>query len=356
MLESAIKGLAPMFDPEKNLFCYRLRRMPHGLVREGVSPRYTLITLMGLSRAEAVGLDPGFDIHAILRGLSQNRGWMDNAGDLGLYLWLCSLHAPDALPQVVSNIDLEAALDAYPDTRQRRTMELAWFLAGLAHLRLSRQPGLPDCTALAYRTYQLLRDNQGQHGIFGHLASRRSYAGFFRGRIGSFADQVYPIYALSKFAQAYQTTEAVQEAGACADAICRTQGPLGQWWWHYDSATGRVIGKHPVYSVHQDGMAPMALFALSAASRRDFRQPIFHGLDWIAGRNELHQDMRDREHHLIWRSLRQSKARTYANELRHFFGARGTENGLHVNYECRPYHLGWLLYAFASPRGLKLNS
>lgn len=347
LLELSLKGVVPMFYPKENVFCCRLRRTQAGFVKEGISHRYTLMTLMGLSRAESAGFISPIKIDDVLEALCRDTHWIDNAGDLGLFLWTCAITAPHSLPQIAADLDLETALDRYADTRARRTMELAWFLAGLSHMRLTNQPGLPDLEKLAFETYRLLKYNQGRSGLFGHLSTRGSYAGKFRGRIGSFADQVYPIYALSKFGHAYGVPEPLQDAKECAEEICRLQGPLGQWWWHYDSKTGRIAGKYAVYSVHQDGMAPLALFELSEATGQDFSGPIFRGLEWISGKNELGIDLCDFNHNLIWRSVYQSKARTYINEALHLMRLPGTSSGLRVRYETRPYHLGWLLYAFA---------
>ena len=81
--------------------------------------------------------------------------------------------------------------------------------------------------------------------------------GILRGGVGSFADQVYPIYGISKFSQALGDEKALERALDCGLNICEAQGPLGQWWWHYDSSTGEVVGKYPVFSVHQHAMGPM---------------------------------------------------------------------------------------------------
>lgn len=351
LLELALKGLVGMFRPDRNLFCHRLRRTRQGLVKEGVSHRYTLMTLMGLSKAEAAGFGSPIDINAVLNSLRRDTHWVKNAGDLGLFLWTCAIVSPASLPQITAEFDLETALDRYPDTRERRTMELAWFLAGLSHMRLASHPSLPDFTKLALKTYHLLKRNQGRYGTFGHLSTRGSSIGAFRGRIGSFADQVYPIYGLCKFGQAYRVSEALHEAKECADAICRLQGPLGQWWWHYDSKTERVVSKYPVYAVHQDGMAPLALLALSEPTGQDFSRPIFKGLEWISGNNELKIDLRDFENNLVWRSLYQNKPRAYMSAAQGLLGLSGSSTGLKIKYEDRPYHLGWVLYALAQLAG-----
>jgi hypothetical protein len=138
---------------------------------------------------------------------------------------------------------------------------------------------------------------------------------------------------------------------ACAEAICAAQGPLGQWWWHYDAKSGQAVGKYPVYSVHQHGMAPLALFAVADVGGKDFSRELYLGLEWIYGANELHQDMRDADTKVVWRCIRPAKSRRYLDQARAMlhlhYGAQTPPSELHVLHECWPYELGWLLYAFA---------
>ena len=84
-----------------------------------------------------------------------------------------------------------------------------------------------------------------------------------RGHVSCFADFVYPIQALSYYHQATRDARAAEVAISCAERMCQMQGPEGQWWWHFDIRAGRLVEGYPVYSVHQDSMAPMALFALA---------------------------------------------------------------------------------------------
>jgi hypothetical protein len=353
LCELAVDGLVPMFDAEKQLFCYRLKRTQCGLVAEGLSRRYTIMALLGLHRQrQRWDLPVPIDTRSVLEGLLQdNTAWIENIGDLGLLLWLCAMVCPEHLKEFYFGVDVNGALGRSHEAREGRTMELAWFLSGLAHANLALPREIPDVTNVALRTYHLLTNNQGDHGIFGHLARNKSLAGLIRGGIGSFADQVYPIYALAKFSEAFNIDAALRMAQNCAEAICRVQGPKGQWWWHYDSSTGEVFEHYPVYSVHQDGMAPMALFALSEATGLDFSGPIYKGLQWITGTNELRCDLRDAEAGVIWRSLYcGSKYKTILSEALGSLGS-GDNDGLvghlRVKFECRPYHFGWLLYAFA---------
>jgi hypothetical protein len=350
LVELAVRGLPQMFDSRAGMFCHKVKKTADGLVQEGVSPRYTAMTLMGLYRLEQNGTASPVPIKPVLERLLTNTDWVDNIGDLGLLLWLCAQLAPYRLDEVERRISIATALSDFADAREGVTMHLAWFLTGLSYysLALNNSKKMKD---VACETYNRLIQNQGKYGYFGHQSRRGSLRGILRGWMGSFADQVYPIYSLTQFSQAYGDDSALRRAQECALAICEAQGPLGQWWWHYDSDSGRVFEEYPVFSVHQHGMAPMTLFALSKATGTDFAPWIFKGLDWINQRNELSLNMEDTSVSVIWRCIHQSTTflKRYANALLRARrnGRHSEPNALTVLFECRPYELGWLLYALS---------
>jgi hypothetical protein len=170
---------------------------------------------------------------------------------------------------------VDTALERYEGAHERNTMELSWFLTGLSYAGISN---------LANQTCDLLKSNQGPQGFFGHSASTGTVAGRFRGSVGSFADQVYPIYAFSSYFIACRQEAALNSALKCAKATCNVQGALGQWWWHYDAKSGRVVQHYPVYSVHQHAMGPMALFKAMRAGQADFTEPLMKGSDGFTAR------------------------------------------------------------------------
>jgi hypothetical protein len=349
LIELSIRGLGPMFDPESGQFCHRLVRTRSGLKREGLSPRYTVITLLGLCELEKAGRKSPFPISVLVDRLLENKEWPVLAGDFGLLLWLTAVSAPDRVSALLNRLTPGDLFSRYVDLRQGRTMELAWLLTGLSYAALTRQSGLPNVSDLATKTYKLLIQNQGPKGFFGHLNTSSSGVGRLRGWLGSFADQVYPILALTRFSEAFEQPEALQRALECGIGICRVQGPLGQWWWHYDSRAGKVASKYPVFSVHQEGMAPMVLFALADSTGKNFEEAIYRGLEWIGGANELRTDMRDFAHHLIWRRIHPVPAFSMKVDvaLSHLRTHRSTSHRkMDILHECRPYELGWLLYAF----------
>lgn len=349
----AVKGLVPMLDPEKQLFCFKMKKTAIGLVREGISPRYTAITLMGLHRLEQSGEKSPVDIKAVFNALLGNMDWVNNIGDLGLLLWLCALVGPDLLDEIDGQLEIKSALTRFRDARQRRTMELSWFLAGLSHQALARPEKLAETRDIAVETYQRILRNQGKEGIFGHLGGNQGIAGILRSDIGSFADQVYPIYALTKFVQAYGDNKAIKRALDCALTICEAQGSLGQWWWHYDSSKGQVAESFPVFSVHQHAMGPMALLTLGEAVQSDFSPWIYKGLQWIDD-NELGLDMKDDSANVVWRCIERTRPNRIWNAAVNLVARREdreSRGGLRTLFECRPYELGWLLYAFANWNG-----
>ena len=127
-VDLAVRGLVPMFDEQKQLFCFSLKKTNDGMVREGLSPRYTMMTLMGLHRLEQAGGVSPIDIKSVLQALLTNLDWIKDIGDLGVLLWMCALVAPDRLTELEGRIELETALVRYRSAKQGVTMELAWFL------------------------------------------------------------------------------------------------------------------------------------------------------------------------------------------------------------------------------------
>lgn len=346
LVQLAINGLPQMLDRQRQLFCYKLKKTARGLVQQGISPRYSAIALMGLHRLEQAGTPSPVPLDAVLESLLADLCWVDNIGDLGLLVWVCALVAPERLEELNRRLEVRSALSRYSDAKQGRTMELAWFLSGLCHWVLAQPEMQNRLRDQAYEAFRLLTQNQGTR-VFAHLARTKSIRGMVRGRIGSFADQVYPIYALCKFYESYQERSALERAVVCAEAICQAQGPLGQWWWHYDSHTGDVFERYPVFSVHQHGMGPMTLFTLSQVSNTNFDHWVYKGVDWISRRNELSLDLEDTSASIIWRCIQPLALQRYSQALSHR-SADLEARKLRVFFECRPYELGWLLYAFGS--------
>jgi hypothetical protein len=195
----------------------------------------------------------------------------------------------------------------------------------------------------------LLQDNQSEGGIFGHATFPRFLQHAFCKRFGTFGDQIYAIYALTTFARAFQIEEPLGSALGCANAVRALQGKMGQWWFLYDKRVCRVVNRYPVFSLHQDGIAPLSLLALGEATCQSFHESIYKGLRWIGGANELGDDLRNLDRGLIWDSIGpRRRIANYWEATTNFMGlSLGPQaQSLRIRYEARPDHFGWLLYAF----------
>lgn len=198
---------------------------------------------------------------------------------------------------------------------------------------------------------------QGASGLFPHMLPA-SAAGRLRAHVGSFADQVYSTLGLARYSVATGDAAALDAADACGARICALQGPEGQWWWHYDARHGTVVEGYPVYSVHQHGMGPMALLDLREAGGRDHLESVIRGLEWIDRHPEVSGSMVDENENVIWRKAGRRELKKVARGISAATTAiypGFTLPGLdtifpptRLDYECRPYELGWLLYAWLS--------
>ncbi len=346
LAEFLLAAMKPMVRRD-GLLCFRLRQTARGLIQEGVSHRYTLIALLGIKRAQSAGLV--FDSEQIVSAtqLAQSCGWLTNLGDLGLLLWAIAVADPAATRETFDKL-LGSELKHERKLRETHTMELAWLLAGLA-LAKAELAQADSLRRLAFAVFELIRKNQGPSCLFGHVGSKSGLSGRIRGRIGSFADQVYPIYALSVFGTAFGVPEATQAAVRAAHAMCRLQGRHGQWWWHYDSAGGGIVATYPVHSVHQYGMAPMALLEVMRSANCDFSVELEKGIAWTFGRNELGRSMQDKDAGLIWRGVYGCSYDAYIAAFKHYAklpvgSTELSKDHLRVRMECRPYEPGWGLY------------
>ena len=147
-------------------------------------------------------------------------------------------------------------------------------------------------------------------------------------------------------------------AEACAARICKLQGIAGQWWWHYDTRNGSIVEGYPVYSVHQHAMAPMALLDLREAGGADHSDAVARGLGWLEEHPEVSVPLVSHENNVIWRKAARREPKKAVRAISAMTTA--LRPGLllpgldaifppcEVDYECRPYELGWLLYAWLS--------
>jgi hypothetical protein len=343
-----VRSLVGLFDEKANLFCGRAVWKGGRVERSLPSRRSTMIASMGLQRLLGSGSAIPFDLVSIGDGVLKDTSWINSAGDLGLLIWFTALCHPESLDRIVRNLDLKNALNRYRDGRWAETQGLAWFLSGLAHARAAGSGDLLELTDVAVEAYRLLLNNQKDIGMFGGAAAPAFPQGIFRKRFASFGEQIYSIYALATFAQAFDVEEPLGPALHCANSLRALQGQMGEWWFLYDTYTRCVRRHYPVFSFQQAGLGPAGLQALAEATGQDFDEPIRKGLSWVSGANELGVNLLDVHHGVIWDSIGfGTLLANYGEALLGLVKVPGVtkREKLAIRYEARPDHLGWILYA-----------
>ena len=318
------------------------------LAASGRSPRYAAIAALGLLRlpeqAQRDILDGG-SCGDLIGSLAEELGAMTSLGDVALLCWAAAEAGHDDLPKALRRL---ADLDQPGESRY--VVDAAWVVSALVAAR-----GRADVEEHLSRARERLLAGRGAV-LYPHVIG--DGGPWYRAHVGSFADQVYPLQALARLHASADDPEARTVADSIGDTICTAQGEAGQWWWHYDSRTGRVIEGYPVYSVHQHAMAPMALLDLADAGGELHVRAICRGLQWLAAPPETAEDLVLDSPAVTWRKVARSDHKKAVRGLR--AASTRISPGLRlsvldkvfppgeVDHECRPYELGWLLMTWLS--------
>lgn len=356
LLALAPTGLAAGYLPGTGEFAQTVRGVagPDGVTvrAEGVNLRYAAMAVLGLHRvAEETqrATLAGRTAAQVCAGLVDRAVADDDAGAVALVAWAQAEVLGSADPRLLDRLRAMLAAGPLP------AVAVAW-----AAVAAVEADGYADTGDLLDTAVGLLLAHQGRQGLFPHVLPPQQQPRW-RAHVGSFADQVYPLQALARASALRERPDWLGAAELTAQRLVDLQGPQGQWWWHYDARTGAVVERYPVYSVHQHAMAPMVLRDLREAGGRDHTAAVELGLGWLERHPEVVEELVADRWGLVWRKVGRREPPKAARAL----GAAATAihpslrlPGLDtvlppgvVDHECRPYELGWLLYAWSERGG-----
>jgi hypothetical protein len=353
-------GLWKCYPKDNNQIPYTLVKDGSGGVQPaGISIRYALISQIGITRWLHTRPEEKARVPDLWPRILANVSIINHIGDFALLLWVAAESGRDDCEKFAGLL-----VQNWPGKQQTcNAVELGWVVQSLVRFSELRDLSPDKNEVLKTAREKLLALYNPAYGLF----TRHSRPGITKTlsrQVACFADQVYPMIAFANYGKRFNDSQARDAAVAVADTICRLQGPAGQWWWHYHAKAGKVAEEYPVFSVHQHGMAPMALLTVDQTAGTDHSRNIEASLMWLTGQNELNMNMLEPRQGVIWRDIERKEICKMFRIARGGLSLLGWDSihrftgknwfGYKVNYECRPYELGWILYAWASPAGKKV--
>ena len=353
----SVRGLSRMYVPETHEFVQTIRGLAGpkapSLAPEGRNLRYAAIAALGLSLVDPVDqrlVLAGDDVRGLVGHVVAQARTHADPGAVALGVWAAA-EVAGAVPE-----ELLRRLSTWLESHEPlHTVDVAWMLTAAVAAQ-----GTPGADHVAQTARDRLLGAAGGAAVFPHVVPAASQSRL-RAHVGSFADQVYPLQALARYAAGAGDEAALAASERTAQHLCDLQGEQGQWWWHYDTRDGSVVEPFPVYSVHQHAMAPMVLFDLEEAGGRSHAEAALRGLSWLRTHPESFGELIDDTHDVVWRKVGRREPRKAARTLNAVASAvraglrvPGLDAALPVgviDHECRPYELGWLLYAWGRDSG-----
>jgi hypothetical protein len=352
MLDRSAAFLLEAYSPERALFPFSSSVGPDGRYVHDYGSRalrYTINSFLGLQEASRAGIGPdeAWVEGAIDDFLAKRLDDVSSPADLGLLLVLLR-ERPDHPAAAAAVLRLSRLVGSGPGSRLP-VQTLAWMQWGLDSCASA---GSTAAARVSDRLFATILDDYVHEGT---LLPRHS-SSFYRRNVVSFGAIVYFLRAVHEHARRTgdATARALFRSGVAR--MIEEQGPQGEWPWLYSVATGRAAELYPVYAVHQDSMAMLFLLPALDQGVPGVRAAMERSLAWAFGANELRRPMYVDEPYRAFRSItrtdRYPRAGRYVRAVRGIaFGrtarpARG--RGVRVNEECRSYHPGWILYAWAS--------
>lgn len=348
LVDTARQGIKQYFNDDTGLFDYLITDEAVQKEKEHLLYIHGLISLLGISlHKDKCGIDYKKAVETIYQ-LLITKG--ECIREHSLLLWLL---AKDIDERAGKAYELLIKLPEQ-EIAKAETMELAWMLTALVF----EYTRINDSTLKLklLDTAKLLKNRFiEKNNLFLHRDPCYSKLNL-RYNIGNFADQIYSIYTFSMMTKLTDEKKYLKTAEACANKLVSVQGEKGQWWWHYNASDGSVIQKFPVFSVHQDSMAPFSLMALSDVSENNYSPYISLGMRWIINENELTTNMINEDKNFVRRGIQRKsllskiqKLTTVASKFSSIFSLPDKFDQpkyLEVmNWE-HSYNLGWILYAY----------
>lgn len=356
LTKAASYGLYDYYQKHDKVLYYTAKKQMDGYVRpQGYSLRYAAIAHIGISKWLSFYPGDKEKLPELWGEILYELPKINDIGDVALCLWAgCEGEYNER-----TDIIIDKLISLWPQHNNKcNSVELGWILKACLMVNDVMPELILKLDLIIKESYMRLSSNYNSTARLFYRHHRKKIKQRVHRQIACFADQVYPVVAIAHYGKLFDDKKPLTMISHVVDKICEYQGKQGQWMWHYDVAHSQLCEEYPVFSVHQDAMAPMAIFASDIVNGEDHSEQVELGVRWLFGNNELNEMLVIPEKGVIWRDIERNepeKRTRYIKGIFSTYGMRPIGNMLtkkyaklfKTNYECRPYHLGWILYAWA---------
>jgi hypothetical protein len=350
LLGNTIGLLEKMYDQRACLFSSSARLKDGEYINDFSSQskyRYTLNVLIGLQKLNDY-YRTHWDLGRIIeKYLSELPVMGLSLGDRGLLLHALALANHEQSRQIY--ISLYDALKNRSKALRHTVQDISWASMGITTYATKKRDR--DSNGFAREVINYLH----QDLMNGRTLLPQHNRGI-RGGFVSFGGITYFLIALEHFSRAFDDHDIRKIFKGAVGKVLALQGEYGEWPWFIDSSSGKIMDWYQVYSVHQDSMAMLFLLPAFDMGVKDSEEAIIKSYSWLFGNNQLNERMIQDKPFFIYRSIRRKSKieerplrllRSFGNKIIGRNAILESPDSLEINKECRSYHLGWILYAWA---------
>lgn len=245
--------------------------------------RSSAVVLLGLTRADEVGLDTEISIGSLRTALlNATHGGEITVGDLGLAIWAESRADGSAVGELAEEINGRIG----GKSGKLPLEQVAWLASGLSEARLRVGPG----GALDTLLEQLARILLERALASGFLSDAHH---MFGGGMSPIGAQFHGLAALNRLVRSeYPDSAPIRDR--LLGALLDLQRDDGAWPGVIDAKGGTTVAPYPMLTVNQVAVGPMALGgsgeALTGQESFDW-EPVKRAISWATGGNGLGFDL-----------------------------------------------------------------
>ncbi len=349
LLDKSVCLLENMYDERTQLFSFSTCLEEGKYINDfnnQTKYRYTVNVFAGLQKLQRFSKIP-WDLEKVIDNyLSTHLVKDDNVGNRGLLLHILSGEKHEKAKEIYAWLD--NMLKDRSKALKNPIQDIAWACIGITTYAKKYE----DKKTLDFALNVL---NYLHHDLMNETTLLPKHELSLRGNFVSFGGITYFLMALTHYARTFNDNSIKTLFDESVKRVLLLQGKNGEWPWFIDSSTGNVMDWYQTYSVHQDSMAMLFLLPAFDSGVEGTEDAICKSYKWLFGNNQLQKAIMNQDPFFIYRSIKQNQfaerpmriIKSVTNKIMRRNANLKDPQSLVINKECRSYHIGWIIYAWA---------